>query len=115
MSPEPGTGVPSLTDGAQAQFGIGGTLQIMPPRRFEHSHLADVARPAVAPPATAPPVLSLRAVRLRPRLLRRSPRFVVTTSYRSFVVLQGWAVVDGYQPDGDSERFVPDELRANRW
>jgi endonuclease YncB( thermonuclease family) len=36
----------------------------------------------------------------------------MTTSFRSFVVLQGWAVVDGYQPDGDTVRFVPDELRA---
>lgn len=36
----------------------------------------------------------------------------MTTSFRSFVVLQGWAVVDGYQPDGDTVRFVPDEMRA---
>jgi endonuclease YncB( thermonuclease family) len=36
----------------------------------------------------------------------------MTDSKDSFVVLQGWAVVDGYQPDGDTVRFVPDEMRA---
>lgn len=30
----------------------------------------------------------------------------------SFAVLEGWAVVDGYLPDGDTVRFVPDDMRA---
>jgi len=30
----------------------------------------------------------------------------------SFVALEGWVVVDGYQPDGDTIRFVPDDMRA---
>ena len=25
-------------------------------------------------------------------------------------MIAGWAVVDGYQPDGDTMRFVPDDV-----
>ena len=28
----------------------------------------------------------------------------------SYSSIEGWAVIDGYQPDGDTIRFVPDAL-----